>query len=404
MNILDRFLNYVKIDTMSSEDGDKTPSTKKQFNLAKILVKELKELGLKDASVDDYAVVTATLEANSDTKDDCIGFNAHLDTIPGFSGTNVNPQIIKKYNGNDIKLKNNVTIDKKTFPFMPKFIGKTLITTNGTTVLGADDKAGIAIIMSMLDFFFHNPSVKHTKLKIAFTPDEEIGGGGIDHLDLSKFKCDYAYTIDGGASNEINYECFNASSALVTIKGLDIHPGSAKGKMINAIDIATEFNQMLPKKEKPMYTDNYQGFNHLCMASGEVGWAKMEYILRNHDLGKLAKQKEMFKKIADKLIKKYGNVIVVEITDSYRNMKESIDLDRRSIDRATKAMKSLNINPEFVPIRGGTDGAKLTARGLNTPNLGTGGYNCHGPYEFACLQEMEDMVRVLIEIAKIKRP
>lgn len=399
--ILERFLRYVQIDTMSSEDNNTTPSTNKQFDLANILVEELKDLGLMDAKVDEHCIVTATLPANSYEEDETIGFIAHLDTIPGFSGTNVRPQLIENYQGEVIKLLNNVVLDPRQFPFMNNLKGKTLITTDGTTVLGADDKAGIAIIMGMLEYFQKNPEVLHTKIKIAFTPDEEIGGG-IDSFDVKAFGADYAYTVDGGAYNEINYENFNAASASVHINGLDIHPGSAKGQMINASVIATEFELLLPRLKKPMYTEGYEGFNHLCYINGCVGYADMAYILRNHDKTQLEIQKQEFYKAQEVLNHKYGaGVVEVKITDSYQNMAEHIKADPRSVYRAKKAMDTLNIPMTTSPIRGGTDGAKLTLMGLNTPNLGTGGYNCHGPYEFACLEEMEMVSKILIEIAKV---
>ena len=397
--ILDRFIKYVKIDTMSSDEETSTPSTPKQFDLAKVLKDELIELGLVDVEINDECILTATLPSNCDDKE-AIGFIAHLDTIPGFSGTNVNPQVIKNYNGSVIELKNNVNLDPKQFPFMNNLIGKTLITTDGTTVLGADDKAGIAIIMDMLEYFQSNKDVKHKTIKVAFTPDEEIGGG-ISSFDVKKFNAAYAYTVDGGAYNEINYENFNAASALVEIKGLDIHPGSAKGQMINAVSIACEFEMMLDQNAKPMYTEGYEGFNHLCEMSGSVTSAKMEYILRNHDKNKLEEQKQSFINITDKLNEKYGcGVVNLKLKDSYQNMAELIKKDPRSVDAAIKAMKSLGIETVTSPIRGGTDGAKLTQMGLNTPNLGTGGYNCHGPYEFACLEEMEIVVKIITEIAK----
>ena len=329
-----------------------------------------------------------------------IGFIAHLDTIPGFSGTNVNPQIVENYDGNPIVLKNNIKLDTHQFPYMADLIGKTLITTDGTTVLGADDKAGIAIIMDMLEYFKNNPNVKHTTIKVAFTPDEEIGGG-ISSFDVKEFGADFAYTIDGGAYNEINYENFNAASARVNITGLDIHPGSAKDQMINAVSIACEFEMMLDQKAKPMYTEGYEGFNHLCEMSGSVTSAKMEYILRNHDKNKLEEQKQSFVNITNKLNEKYGTGVVnLKLRDSYQNMAELIKKDPRSVDAAIKAMKTLGIETVTSPIRGGTDGAKLTQMGLNTPNLGTGGYNCHGPYEFACLEEMEIVVKIITEISK----
>ena len=397
--LLDKFIKYVKIDTMSSDDATTTPSTLKQFDLANVLKSELKELGLIDINLSDECILTATLPSNCEDTE-AIGFIAHLDTIPGFSGTNVNPQIIKNYDGSIIKLKNDVNLDPKQFPFLSDLVGKTLITTDGTTVLGADDKAGIAIIMDMLDFLQQHKEIKHKTIKVAFTPDEEIGGG-ISSFDVEKFNAIYAYTIDGGAYNEINYENFNAASAVIDIKGLDIHPGSAKGQMINAVSIACEFEMMLDQNAKPMYTEGYEGFNHLCEMSGTVTSAKMEYILRNHDKKLLEEQKQSFIEITNELNKKYGNgVINLTLKDSYQNMAELIKKDPRSVDAAVNAMKKLGIKTTTSPIRGGTDGAKLTQMGLNTPNLGTGGYNCHGPYEFACLEEMEFVVKIITEIVK----
>ena len=402
MNILDRFIKYVKVDTMSSEDTNTIPSTKKQFDLAYILEKELKELGLSDVYVNEYGMVFGTLPSNSNKKDYTIGFNAHLDTIPGFSGTNVKPNIINNYNGKDIKLSNGLVISNSQFPFLKDFVGKTLVTTDGTTVLGADDKAGIAIIINMLEYFVNNKDIEHTTIKVAFTPDEEIGGH-MDIIDLEKFKCDFAYTVDGGKYNIINYECFNACSAKIHINGFDIHPGSAKDKMINASVIATEFESMLPPLDKPMYTSNYQGFNHLCYIKGEVGYCDMEYILRNHDEKLLEKQKELFISITNKLNKKYGdNVVELVLKDGYRNMANDILKNPIVINRIKERMNDIGINMEVEPIRGGTDGAVLTKRGLLTPNLGTGGYNYHGPYEFLVLEEMELASKIAIEIAKTK--
>ena len=396
--LLERFINYVKIDTMSSEDQTTTPSTLKQFDLARLLEKELQELGLIDIKLSEHCILTATLPSNCESNE-VVGFIAHLDTIPGFSGTNVNPNVVYNYDGSTIELKNNIKLSPSQFPFMNDLIGKTLITTDGTTVLGADDKAGVAIIMEMLEYFVKN-DIPHKTIKVAFTPDEEIGGG-IDSFNVNEFGADYAYTIDGGVYNEINYENFNAASAIVKVNGLDIHPGSAKGQMINAVSIACEFEMMLDEFAKPMYTEGYEGFNHLCEMSGCVTTATMDYILRNHDLAKLEKQKQDFINIAEKLNQKYGaNTVELQIKDSYKNMAEYIKKDPRSVIAATKAMQRLGINTVTSPIRGGTDGAKLTLMGLNTPNLGTGGYNCHGPYEFACLEEMEIVVNIIKEIAK----
>jgi tripeptide aminopeptidase len=398
--ILEYFIKYVKIDTMSMEDTGLTPSTNKQFDLANILADDLKELGLININIDQHAFVTAMLPSNVEDNKLSIGFIAHMDTIPGFSGTNVKPNVIYDYDGKDIELK-GISLTKNQFPFLKNLIGKTLITTDGTTVLGADDKAGIADIMGMLYYFKENPNVPHCEIMVAFTPDEEIGEG-IEKFNLENFKCDFAYTVDGGAFNEINYENFNAASATVYVKGLDIHPGSAKNQMINASLVAMEFNGMLNVFDRPEYTEGYEGFNHLCGIEGVVGEAKMFYILRNHNKEKLEMQKNEFLYAQEFINKKYNkDLINVVIKDSYSNMAEYIKKDPKCLERATNAMKSLGFKPDASPIRGGTDGARLTLMGLNTPNLGTGGYNCHGPYEMACLEEMELVAKLLIEIAKI---
>lgn len=396
--ILKYFLKYVKIDTMSKDDATTVPSTDKQYDLAKILVNDLNELGLKNVKLEKNCFVTGLLESNCNSNLH-IGFIAHMDTIPGFSGTNVNPQVIDNYDGKTIKLK-GIELNPIQFPYLKDLKGKTLITTDGTTVLGADDKAGIANIMGMLYYYKNNPDIKHVNIHVAFTPDEEVGGG-IDYFDIKSFGCDFAYTIDGLKYNEINYENFNAAMANVTINGLDIHPGDAKGRMLNASRIAIEFDTLLPENERPEYTDGYDGFNHLCEINGECGKAKLVYILRNHDKNKLEKQKNDFKNAATYLNNKYGkDTVVLNIKDQYQNMRSLIEKDDRCVKRAINAIKSLGIEPVTSPIRGGTDGAKLTLNGLNTPNLGTGGYNCHGPYEMACLEEMEIVAKILIEIAK----
>ena len=352
-----------------------------------------------DGIVNEYNIVVNAVDTQAPT----IVLKSDEVTVETTDQFNINKYITSvydNYDGNVIELKNNVKLDPAQFTFMTDLVGKTLITTDGTTVLGADDKAGVAIIMDMLEFFVKNPDVKRKTIKVAFTPDEEIGGG-ISSFNVEEFGADYAYTVDGGAYNEINYENFNAASAIVKVTGLDIHPGSAKGQMINAVSIACEFETMLDEFAKPMYTEGYEGFNHLCEMSGCVTNATMEYILRNHDLAKLESQKQDFIRIANELNQKYGkNVVEVCIKDSYKNMRELIEKDPRSVENAIKAMKNLGIETVTSPIRGGTDGAKLTLMGLNTPNLGTGGYNCHGPYEFACLEEMEIVVKIITEIAK----
>ena len=396
--ILDYFLKYVKIDTMSKENQNQVPSTSKQFDLAKVLVKDLEDLGLKDIKLSEHCFVTAVLPSNCNSKLN-IGFIAHMDTIPGFSGTNVKPNVIENYDGKTVKLK-GIELNPIQFPFLKDLKGKTIITTDGTTVLGADDKAGDANIMTMLHYFVNNPDVPHVNIHVAFTPDEEIGGG-IDYMDVKGFNCDFAYTVDGGNPFEINYENFNAASATVNIKGLDIHPGSAKGQMINASLVAMEFNELLPINERPEFTDGYDGFNHLTSMEGVCGEAKLTYILRNHDINLLNKQKNDFYNAKEFINKKYGKDLVqVEIKDSYLNMATLINEDPTCVIRAKDAIKRLGYNPVTSPIRGGTDGAKLTQMGLKTPNLGTGGYNCHGPYEMACLEEMEIVTKILIEIAK----
>ena len=367
--ILEYFIKYVKIDTMSMEDTGVTPSTNKQFDLANVLASDLSELGLVDINIDEHAFVTAILPSNASNNNLSIGFIAHMDTIPGFSGTNVKPNIINNYDGNDIHL-NGISLTKEQFPFLSNLVGMTLITTDGTTVLGADDKAGIADIMGMLYYFKENPTVPHCEIRVAFTPDEEIGEG-IEKINLEKLKCDFAYTVDGGAYNEINYENFNAASATVLVKGLDIHPGSAKNQMINAALVAMEFNGMLDIFARPEYTEGYEGFNHLCGIEGVVGEAKMVYILRNHDKEKLEQQKNEFLYAQEFINKKYNKELVnVIIKDSYSNMAEYIKKDPKCLDRATLAIRKLGFEPEASPIRGGTDGARLTLMGLNTPNLG----------------------------------
>lgn len=396
--ILEYFLKYVKIDTMSSEDTNTTPSTEKQYNLAEVLKEDLIELGLTDIEILPHCFVRGILKSNCNSLKK-IGFIAHMDTIPGFSGTNVKPNIINNYNGEDIKL-NGIELTSVQFPFLNDLVGKTLITTDGTTVLGADDKAGIADIMGMLYYYKQNPDVPHVNIHVEFTPDEEIGSGVLS-FDVKDFNCDFAYTVDGGKPNEINYENFNAASATVIFNGLDIHPGSAKNQMKNASLIAMEFNSLLPVQERPEYTDNYDGFNHLCEMSGCVGNAKLEYIIRNHDRTLLEKQKNDFVNAKVFINNKYGeNTCILNIKDSYKNMAELILENPECLNRARSRMQRLGLTPQESPIRGGTDGARLTFMGLPTPNLGTGGYNCHGPYELACLEEMELVAKVLIEIAK----
>lgn len=397
MELLDRFLNYVRIHTTSDEESTTRPSTKIQLVLAKLLKKELIGLGLKDACIED-GVVYAHLKSNCDS-DKKIGFIAHMDTSPEASGENVNPQIINNYNGEDITLKNGTTIPTADFPRLKELKGQTLITTDGNTLLGADDKAGVAEIMSMLEEIITN-NIPHHNISIAFTPDEEIGSGA-DGFNLKLFDADFAYTVDGGKYDEFSCENFNAAKAVIEIKGIGIHPGEAKDKMVNAVRIAAEFDTLLPEGKRPEYTDGYDGFNHLISIEGEEVHSKMTYIIRAFDMNEFNELKESFMKVKNKLLKKYPKAIIdIKITDQYSNMKNIIDNHKEVVDLAINAMKEENVTPIISPIRGGTDGARLTFMGLPTPNMPTGGYNYHGIREYASLDEMIKCRNYLINIAK----
>lgn len=400
MTLLDRFLKYVQIDTMSDDTNDSvTPSTEKQWNLARILESELIDLGLTNVFINEYCTVYATLEANAKGYDN-IGFLAHMDTIPEVSGTNVKPNVVT-FDGNPIKLGNSGnTLSIEEFPWMKRQIGHTLVTTDGTTVLGCDDKGGIAVIMTMLDEII-TKKLEHGRICVAFTPDEEIGTGVLK-FDTSKFPVDYAFTVDGGDYEEFSYETFNASSAKVTFKGFDVHPGASKNQMINASYLAMEFASLLKVNERPEYTEGYEGFNHLTHIEGTVGSASLHYILRNHDLDKLEKQKEEFVNASEFMNKKYPNSTTLEISDQYRNMRILIEKDMKCVEKALKAYKEEGINVRTVPTRGGTDGSRITFMGINTPNLGTGGYNEHGVHEYADMYQMERMVSVCVKIASTK--
>ena len=400
MSLLDRFLKYVKVDTMSCDkNSTETPSTEKQYDLANILKDELIALGLKDVEINEYCTVYATLPANKEGYDK-IGFLAHMDTIPEVSGTNVCPNVVV-FDGNPIRLGNT---DKylriEDFSSLKKQVGHTIITTDGTTVLGCDDKGGIAIIMQMLEDIV-TKNLPHGEIHVAFTPDEEIGTGVLK-FDISKFPVDYAYTVDGGDYSEFSYETFNAAQAIVRIKGFEIHPGFAKGKMINASLLAMEFNSLLNPNERPEYTSGYDGFNHLTEMNGSIGEATLHYIIRNHDLLLLEKQKKEFYNAVSFLNKKYPNSTTVEIKDQYKNMRVLIEKDMRCVDKALKAYKDASIDVYCTATRGGTDGSQLTFMGINTPNLGTGGYNEHGVFEYADLNEMTKMLEVATLIATTK--
>lgn len=401
MNIEERFLKYVSFDTQSDEYSNTTPSTLKQLELGKELVKEMLEIGISDAHLDEYGIVYGTIKGNGG-QGDVIGFIAHMDTSPDASGTNIKPQKITNYDGSIITINKELglTLDPDKFNILNKMIGHDLITTDGTTLLGADDKAGVAIIMDLANYLYEHPEVKHNDIKIAFTPDEEVGRGP-DNFDVKKFNAQYAYTLDGGDIEEYNYENFNAYSAKVEITGKSIHPGDAKNKMVSAINVAIEFENMLPEQMKPYYTDNYDGFNHLHHLEGGCQKATMEYIIRNHDYDIAQKQIADFKRIKTYLDEKYGYELVkLDIQESYLNMAKIIKDNYYIIDNLNQAMSKVGIKAQATPIRGGTDGARLTFMGLPCPNIGTGGANFHGPFEFVSLTMMKQAVEVLKELIK----
>ena len=402
MEIKERFLNYVSFDTQSVENSQTVPSTSKQLKLGKYLVEELQSLGIENAKIDEYGVVYGTIPSNNNHQGDVIGFIAHMDTSPDASGKDIHPQIIKNYQGQKITLNEDkkLYLDPEQYPQLLHLIHHDLITTDGTTLLGADDKAGIAIIMQMVEYLHTHPEFKHNDIQIAFTPDEEIGCGS-NHFDVKYFNADYAYTIDGGDIHIVEYENFNAFSAKVNIHGRSIHPGSAKNKMINSTRVAYEFDSLLPVHMRPESTEGYEGFNHLHAIQGTCEETTMDYIIRNHDLQQTKKQCQEFIDIAEFLNKKYGyQIIEVTITESYLNMKEALKNHMFIVEQALAAIKENGLDAYCSPIRGGTDGARLTFMGLPCPNLGTGGFNYHGPYEYCSLTMMEKQVEILLHILK----
>lgn len=404
MNVIDRFLNYVKIDTCSSEETGTHPSTAKQHDLASLLVKELSEMGAKEITYDKgNCYVYATIPASEGYEEaDTLGLIAHMDTSPAMSGEGVNPRIVENYDGQDIVLNKdlNVVLKVSDFPEIKKYVGQDLIVTDGTTLLGADDKAGIAEIMTLAEILLTCPEVQHGRIRVAFTPDEEIGEGA-DGFDVELFDAKYAYTVDGGALGELEYENFNAAGAKVHVHGRNVHPGSAKGKMKNSILIAQEFQSLLPTFQNPMYTELYEGFFHLDGIGGNVEETTMDYIIRDHDRTLFEEKKAMFMTVADFLNKKYGEgTIVVDMKDSYYNMREVIEQHMHLIDKAVESMKEQEIEPIVTPIRGGTDGARLSFMGLPCPNICTGGENYHGKYEYASVQSMEKIVKLLVSLVQ----
>ena len=397
--VIDNFLRYIQIDTISDHFSETNPSTQKQFDLAKLLVEECNALGLKNVVLTQKCHILAELPGNTDKDVPVIGFNAHMDTSPDYSGTNVTPSIIE-YTGGDLILnkETGITLSPEAFPFMNDMIGQHLIVPDGTTLLGADDKAGVAAIMSAMEYLIDHPEIKHGTVKICFTPDEEIGRG-VEHFQYDLFGADFAYTVDGGPIGTITYENFNAASAKINITGKSIHPGTAKGKMVNAGRIAMELDAMLPVEQKPEYTEKYEGFFHLLEIKGSITEASLWYIIRDHNMEKFIAKKQLIQDACNYLNTKYGDELVkCEVKDSYYNMKEKIVPVMHIIDNAIAAMEELGIEPRIEPIRGGTDGARMSYQGLPTPNLFYGGYNAHGPYEFAVVEEMEKTVQVIVKI------
>lgn len=402
MKIENRFLKYISFDTQSDPYSTTSPSTNKQRDFAEFLVEEMKILGLTDVRLDEYGIVYGTIPSNNHHQGDVIGLIAHMDTSPDASGQNIHPQIIRNYDGQCITLnkEKEIYLDPQEFPELNQVIGDDIITTDGTTLLGADDKAGITIIMSLAEYFYKHPEFLHNDIKIAFTPDEEVGRG-TEHFDIDYFQADYAYTIDGGAINELSYENFNAYQVIVHINGKSIHPGTAKNKMINASNVAMEFNQLLPAQRKPEYTEDREGFHHLTHMEGTCEKAKLEYIVRDHDFSELKTQVNDFKRIQAYLNSFYGKELIqVDVQEQYLNMKDIIEAQPYIIEQVKEAMLKVGIHPMITPIRGGTDGAKLSYLGLPCPNLGTGGFNYHGPYEFVSIPMMKKGVELLLYLIK----
>jgi tripeptide aminopeptidase len=402
-SVTERFLKYVKFDTQSLDDMETVPSTEKQKKLASALVEELKEIGAQNVRTDDHGYVYATIPATSKKDLPVLGFISHMDTSNAISGKDVKPRIISGYDGKDIVLNEElkITMETSQFPSLAAYAGQDLIVTDGTTLLGADDKAGISEIMFVAEMLFTHPEIEHGTIQIGFTPDEEVGRG-VDFFDVPGFGADFAYTVDGGELGEIEYENFNAAGAKLQIQGVSIHPGSAKNKMLNALLLAMEFQNMLPVEQDPRYTDNYEGFFMLSSLEGSVDSAKASYIIRDHDRVKFEEKKDKFQKIADYLNDKYGaGTFHVDIKDSYYNMKEMIEPHFHLIDNAKKAMEELGITPIISPIRGGTDGARLSYMDLPCPNLCTGGQNFHGRYEYISIQSMEKVTDILLKIIEL---
>lgn len=402
MDLKDRFLKYVSFDTQSNESSETFPSTEKQLVLLNYLKEELQTIGLEDVTMDEHGYVMATLPATKGKEGvPTIGFISHVDTSPDMSGANIKPHIIDKYDGHDIMLGNNVWLKVEDFPELSFFKGHTLIHTDGTTLLGADDKAGVAEIVTAMQWLVAHPEVEHGKIRVGFTPDEEIGRG-VDFFDVKKFGADFAYTMDGGMEGELEYENFNAAGAKITIAGRNVHPGMAKNKMINAIDIATELNTLLPASERPQYTENYEGFFHCVGIKGSVEEAEINYIIRDHDSDKFELKKQLMWDVVNFLQRKYGEkVLTLTLKDQYYNMRKMVEPHPQVIEKARRAMIEAGVKPLVRPIRGGTDGSRLSFMGLPCPNLFTGGMNFHGRYEYASLTTMNRAMNTIINLARI---
>ena len=402
MNVVERFLEYVKFDTQSDELTNLTPSTPGQMEFAQYLEEQLKELGLKDVSLDENGYLMATLPGNVDEEVPTVGFIAHLDTSPDMSGRHVNPRIVKAYDGNDIVLnaEKEIVLSPSQFPELLHYKGQDLIVTDGNTLLGADDKAGIAEIIAAVEYLMAHPEIKHGDIRIAFNPDEEIGLGA-HKFDVEKFGADWAYTMDGGEVGELEYENFNAAVAKVTFNGRNVHPGYAKHKMVNSLRVATQFAIMLPRWETPEHTEGYEGFYHLVGIEGDVEKTVVTYIIRDHDRDRFERRKKEFEHLTRKINKEFPDCASLELKDQYYNMREKIEPVMQVIEIAEQAMHNADVTPKVVPIRGGTDGAQLSFKGLPCPNIFAGGLNFHGRYEFVPIPSMEKATQVIIEIAKI---
>ena len=401
MDITERFLNYTKFDTQSAEESDSVPSTSKQLIFAEYLKKELEREGFDEVELDEKGYVYATLKANTKGKIPTIGFISHYDTSPDCSGADIKPQIVRHYDGSDILLSEGIVSSPKKFPELLQHIGEDLIVTDGHTLLGADDKAGIAEIIQAMVYLQEHPEIKHGKIRVAFNPDEEIGMGA-HHFDVEKFGCEWAYTMDGGDIGELEFENFNAASAKITIQGVSVHPGYAKGKMVNANSLAAEFAKMLPEDETPETTEGYQGFYHLTNIQSNTELAKLSYIIRDHDREKFEDRKRYIQLCVEKMNERYGEgTVVAEVKDQYYNMKEKIDPEMHVIDLVLKAMQESGVAPKVKPIRGGTDGAQLSFKGLPCPNIFAGGVNFHGPYEFVSIRSMEKAKEVIVNICAL---